>query len=72
MFLQDLDKQARKNLKNIDFCNYAMSVNAVLKDQISTYTEGDAATSLHLGKAGNEIINAITHSSNVTLTTPIK
>lgn len=49
-----------------------MSVNAVLKDQISTYTEGDAATSLHLGKAGNEIINAITHSSNVTLTTPIK
>lgn len=57
---------------DVDFCNYALSINGVLDDQVKTYTGTKANMRTELSEAGLEMINALTYDANVTVTTPLE
>jgi hypothetical protein len=59
-------------IQDVDFCNYALSINGVLDDQVTTYTGSKANMRKELSTAGLEMINAITYDANVTVTTPLE
>ena len=55
----------------MNFCDYAMNVNGVLKDQVGTYIAPKAVTRRKLKDAGEEVIQALTLRSNISITLPI-
>ena len=55
----------------ISLCNYALQVNGVLKDQVDYYINGDDRMQNLILARGNEIIDRVTLSNNLTITTPL-
>lgn len=56
----------------MDFCKYVMSINGVLKDQVTTYATTKDTMVDSLGTAGNDITTALTYDSYVKVATPLK
>ena len=53
--------------QGVDFCNYAMQVAGVLRDQVRTYAAGtQEEMTAELTEATNELMDALTLSANVT------
>ena len=49
-----------------------MSVDGILKNQVQAYTFGGEAIEKEIGLAGNQLLKAITHGSNMTITAPLR
>jgi hypothetical protein len=56
----------------MNFCNYALHIEGVLDDQVETYTNGKAVMNHQVTNAGNQLVDALGVTSNVTYTTPLK
>ena len=56
----------------INFCDYAPTVNGVLKDQITTYISGKEEENRLLAEAGEQITERLGMTSNVTISLPLK
>ena len=56
----------------MDFCNYAMQVAGVLRDQVRTYASGSQEeTATELNEATNELMEALTLNATVTNNMPL-
>lgn len=56
----------------MNFCDYAMTVNGMVNDQIKMYTGSKENMKLMIGNASNQIIDSIGQDSNVTISFPLK
>jgi len=56
----------------MNFCDYAMTVNGMVNDQIKMYTGSKENMKLMIGNSSNQIIDSIGQDSNVTITFPLK
>jgi len=64
-------KEFLDDMPQVDFCNYAMSIAGVLKDQVSVYTRGQKNMRSKLAISGDELIDTITFDANITASTPL-
>ena len=67
-----MDKYAKEFLDRADFCKYAMSVDGILRNQVQAYTHGEGGIENDIGLAGNQLMKAITHGSNMTIKAPLR
>ena len=56
----------------MNFCNYAMTVNGMLDDQIPVYTGTKDNMNLKVGNSSNQIIDTIGQDANVSFAFPLK
>lgn len=56
----------------MDFCNYAMTVNGMIDDQIPVYTGSKQNMNIMVGNSSNQIIDTIGQDSNVSVAFPLK
>lgn len=61
-----------RDMPQVDFCNYAMSIAGVIKDQVSIYTRGYKNMITKLAVSGDELIDTITFDANITASTPLQ
>lgn len=67
----DFDIAAQSIIDEMNFCNYAMTIGGVMKDQIGAYTGTVQNMDDTIGYAGNLMIDRLTLDSNITISTPI-
>jgi hypothetical protein len=72
VFLSTLHKDVKALIKNLDFCNYAQTVEGVVQDQVTMYTGSKKNMVSLIGAHGNRIMDELTLDANVTIGTPLK
>lgn len=71
MIFAEFDVAVKKVLDEMNFCNYALSVNGVIQDPVGAYMGTMANMNEKIGYAGNVMVDSLTLQSNITVSAPI-
>lgn len=56
----------------MDFCNYAMNANGMVKNQIAIYTGTKKNMELMIGQMSNKVISTVGQETNITMSFPLE
>ena len=72
VFIGELDKFLTKQISKLNFCDFALTIEGTLKNQVQTYLKDIDQIQLKLGKEGNELMKSLTIDSNISFQTPLQ
>ena len=53
LFLRELEEVIKKSVNRINLCDYSLTVEGILEEQVGTYLKDSKEMELAIGKAGN-------------------
>ena len=71
MVFAEFDIAVKKVLAEMNFCNYALTINGVIQDPVGAYMGTTENMNEKIGYAGNVMVDSLTLQSNITVTAPI-